>query len=61
MATIQKVGDDMESLGRLFEAIINGMKQEFVVYGHTFSWWQVFVFTIVAFIVADIIGGIIGE
>lgn len=51
----------MEYIGKLFESIVNGMKQEFMIYGHTFSWWQVFVFVIFSYIVIEIIGGFIGE
>lgn len=51
----------MEYIGMLFGYIVEGMKNEFVIYGHTFSWWQVFVFVIVASIVIDIIGGFLGE
>jgi len=51
----------MEYIGKLFACIVEGMKQEFVIYGHTISWWQVFVFVILAGIVIDIIGGFLGE
>ena len=51
----------MDGIGRLLELIMDGMKQEIVIAGHAFSWWQVFVFVIVSYIVIDIIGGIIGE
>ena len=51
----------MEGIGRFLELIMEGMKQEVIIYGYVFSWWQVFVFIIVAYIVIDIIGGIIGE
>lgn len=51
----------MENIGKLFELIVSGMKTELVLYGHTFSWWQVFVFIIVSCILIEIIGGIISE
>ena len=51
----------MEYIGKLFVYIVDGMKKEFVIYGHTFSWWQVFVFVIISGIVIDIIGGFISE
>jgi len=51
----------MEAIGALLSAILEGMKMEFTIYGHTFSWWQVFVFTIVVSIIGIIIGGFIRE
>lgn len=51
----------MENIGRLFEAILNGLKMEFTVYGHTLSWWQIYVFVIVVSIIGIIIGGIISD
>ena len=51
----------MESIGKLFDAIMQGMKMEFVIYGHTLSWWQVYVFVIVVAIIGIIIGGILSD
>ena len=61
MEVIKKVGDNMEAIGKLFQYIMEGMKTEFTVYGHTLSWWQVFVFTVVIGILGLIIGGIISD
>lgn len=49
----------MESIGRLLKECMNGLKQEFVIYGHSVSWWQIFVFTIIASLLAYVITGII--
>lgn len=51
----------MESVGELLKACMKGMQNEFTIYGHTFSWWQIFVFVIVASILTYIIGGILSE
>ena len=51
----------MECVGKFLEAILNGMKMEFVIYGHDISMWQIFVFVIVASIITTIIGGFISE
>lgn len=51
----------MEAIGSLLNAVMEGMKMEFTIYGHTFSWWQVFVFTIVVSIIGLLIGGFISE
>lgn len=47
----------MENVGRLLNMIFDGMKQEFVIYGFSISWWQIFIFTIVGSILAYFIGG----
>ena len=49
----------MDYVGRYFNLIIDGMKQEFVIYGYAISWWQVMIFGIVASIIAYLIGGFI--
>lgn len=51
----------MENIGKLFRYILEGMKNEFTIYGHTFSWWQVYVFIIVVAILGIIIGGILSD
>lgn len=38
-------------VGLLFAAVMRLFKLEFTLYGYTFSWWEVFVFSIVAGIV----------
>lgn len=51
----------MENIGKLFNMILEGMKQEFTIYGHTLSWWEVYVFVIFVAIIGIIIGGILSE
>lgn len=51
----------MEYVGRFLEAILSGLKMEFVIYGHAISMWQIYVFIIVAGIITTIIGGFISE
>lgn len=51
----------MESIGKLFNVIMQGMKMEFIVYGHIVSWWQVYVFVIVVAIIGIIIGGVFSD
>lgn len=47
----------MERIGQLLLAIIDGMKQEFTVYGYDISLWQIFMFTVVGGIIMSLIGG----
>lgn len=51
----------MAELGALLEACMNGMKMPITIYGHTFSFWEIFVFTIVIAIFGIIIGGLLSE
>lgn len=48
----------MESLIALINMCIEFMKTEITVYGFTFSFWGIFIFTIVASIAAYVVGGI---
>lgn len=41
----------MEDFGLLLEVTMDIMKTPVTIWGFTFSWWEVFVFTIVAAIV----------
>ena len=45
----------MSLIGSLFSYVIQLFQIEFTLYGHTFSLWQVFVFTIVASLVCRIL------
>lgn len=38
----------IEDVGLVFSAVMRLFKLEFTLYGYTFSWWEVFVFSIVA-------------
>ena len=49
----------MEAIGKLFTYIVEGMKREFVIYGHTISLWQIYLFVIVASILCMFIGELI--
>ena len=46
----------METIGIYFDMLVEFMKQEYMIYGYTFSYWQIFMFVIVAGIVAGFIG-----
>lgn len=46
----------MEAFVEFFDMLLNGLKQEFVIYGHTFSFWQLYMFVICAGVLAEIIG-----
>ena len=48
----------MENLGKLLNCIMHGMQKEVDVYGHDISLWQIYMFVIVASILAAFIGGI---
>lgn len=48
----------MEYLGKFIAVIYEHMKTEFEVYGYTFSFWHIYMFTIVATILCFIIGEI---
>lgn len=41
----------MEFLAELFTIIVEGMRQEVTVYGFTFSYWGIMIFTAVADII----------
>ncbi len=45
----------MEDIGRFFTAVMSVFRYEFTLYDFTFSFWEVFVFTIVVSIVAWIL------
>lgn len=47
----------MDALGFLFELCLQFMKQEFVVYGHSVSYWGVFLLAALVEIVCLLIGG----
>lgn len=47
----------MEVIGTIFQELIKGMQHEFTIYGYDISWWQIFIFTIVASIICALIGG----
>lgn len=51
----------MEFLAEFFTIIVDGMSQEITVYGFTFSFWGVLVFTTVAEIVLYAIGRIFND
>lgn len=42
---------ELEFLSRFFAIIVEGMSQEITVYGFTFSYWGIMIFTAVADIV----------
>lgn len=43
----------------LLRVIIDGMKMTLNVWGYEFSLWEVFVFSIVVYLVCSLIGGVI--
>lgn len=45
----------MENLGALFTGVLHLFQTELSLYGFSFSWWQVFLWTAVAAIVARIL------
>lgn len=47
----------MEIFGTIISATMGLFQKELTVFGYTFSFWQVFVFTFVAAILAFAIGG----
>ena len=49
----------MEAIGILLEAIMNGMKTPFVIYGYEISLWQIFLFTAIGGALCSFIGGLI--
>ncbi len=50
----------MDAFASALGAVVRVFQRPLTLYGFTFSWWEVFLFTIVASIVAIIIGGIFG-
>ena len=46
----------MEDLNMLFQSVADLFKLEFTLYGFTFSWWQVFFWSIVAGLLSWFIG-----
>lgn len=51
----------MEKLGTLLNYIMQGMQKEFNIYGHEISLWQIYMFVIVASILAAFIGGFLSD
>ncbi len=51
----------MEFLARFFKIIVEGMSQEITVFGFTFSFWGILVFTTVAEIVLGAIWRIFND
>ena len=51
----------MEHLKWLFVAVIEVFKTPFTLYGFTFSFWQIFVWTLVAGLVLYLIWGFFDE
>lgn len=47
----------METFGKVLSVTLELFKKEFTIWGFTFSWWEVFVFTLVAVILGHVIGG----
>lgn len=48
----------MENIGKLIEVVKVGMQRTFVIYGYEISWWQIFIFVIVASIICALIRGL---
>lgn len=46
----------METFGTLLSSTLSLFKTELALWGHTFSFWQVFAFTVVGGIVAWLLG-----
>ena len=46
----------MGDIARLFAAVMMVFQYEFTLYGFTFSFWQIFCFTVVAGIAAWVLG-----
>lgn len=51
----------MEDFSQFFDILLNALKQEFVIYGHTFSFWQLYLFVICAGVLAEIIGSFFSD
>lgn len=49
----------MENIGKLFEITKNLMDTQLTLYGYTFSYWQVFIWVIVAGLIIWFIGRVI--
>lgn len=47
----------MEIFGTIFSAVLDIFRLDFTVFGFTFSFWDVFVFSIVTGVLAYAIGG----
>lgn len=50
----------IEDFGAMISAVVRIFKIEFTLYGVTFSFWEVFLFTAVVGIVAYLLGGALG-
>lgn len=49
----------ISDVGALLSAVLELFKTEFSIYGFTFSFWQIFCFTVVASIVCWLIGEVL--
>lgn len=50
----------METFGAVINAVVGLFQMPLTLYGFTFSFWEVFLFTIVVGIIAFILGGFFG-
>lgn len=50
----------METFGAVITAVVGLFQKPLTLYGFTFSFWEVFLFTAVVGIIAFILGGIFG-
>lgn len=50
----------IEDFGAMITAVMNLLQTEVTLYGVTFSWWNVFCFSVVVGIVAWFLGGAFG-
>ena len=51
----------MEVIGVLFDSVLGLFKYEFTIYGFTFSFWEVFMFSAIMSIVAYFIGRLFSD
>lgn len=51
----------MEAFGKILSATVDLMKLEFTVYGFTFSWWQIFIWSACAAIVVWVLFTLWGD
>lgn len=49
----------MEQFGVLMETIYSAMQKTVIIYGHEFSFWQLYMFTLVGGIICWFIGDLI--
>ena len=50
----------MEVILNFMTLIINAMKEPMDIYGFQISFWDIFIFSIVAYLIFEFIGGIFG-